>query len=80
MLDRLIDRLPALLLLAVVLLAAQVAISEKGEALRLVPALPALGLLLLYFIKGRSGGKGKSGGKGGSKSAASARSASGDEA
>jgi hypothetical protein len=57
MLDRVIDRLPALLLLAVVLLLLQAAVFEVGEPGRLVAGIPAVLLLLLYLRAGSGGAK-----------------------
>ena len=58
MLDRVINRLPALLLLAVLLLLAQVAIFDASQPGRLVAGIPAFLLLLLYLRAG-TGGAGK---------------------
>ena len=66
MLDRLIDRLPAVLLLGVVLLAVQVAVFEVSKPGQLIGAIPAAALFFLYLRAGSGGGGGKSGkGKGG---------------
>ena len=64
MLDRVIDRLPALLLLAVILLAVQVAIFEVKQPVQIVGALPVAVLLFLYLRAGTGGG-GKARAKGG---------------
>lgn len=61
MLERAIDRLPALLLLAVLALLAHVALFDRHEPGRLMAGIPAALLLLLYL---RSGGGGGGGGKG----------------
>ena len=67
MLDRVIDRLPAVLLLGVILLTVQVAIFEVEKPGQLIGAIPAAGLLFLYLRAGsgggRSGGKGRKGGE-----------------
>ena len=59
MLDRVIDRLPALLLVAVLALLAHVAIFDVHEPVRLMAGIPALLLLLLYLRAGRGGTKTK---------------------
>ncbi len=59
MLDRVIDRLPALLLLGVVALAAQVAFVEMERPVRALAALPAALLLVAYLRAGSGGGGGK---------------------
>jgi hypothetical protein len=56
MIDRLIDRLPALLLLGILALAAQVALVELDEPQRLLAAVPATVLLVLYLRAGSRGG------------------------
>jgi hypothetical protein len=63
--DRLIDRLPALLLLGVILLAVQVAVFEVHQPVQIVGALPAALLLVLYLRAGSGGGGGKAKAKGG---------------
>ena len=75
MIDRVVDRLPALLLLAVVALGAHVAIIEAKDWRLLTASVPAFLLFVLYLRSGpgtgggggggRSGGKGGKGGKGG---------------
>ena len=55
MLDRVIDRLPALLLVAVLALLAHVAIFDSHQPGRLMAGIPALLLLLLYLRAGRGG-------------------------
>ena len=65
MLDRLIDRLPALLLLAVVALGAHVAVVEAEDWRLLVASAPAFLLFVLYLRSGPgAGGGGGGGGKG----------------
>jgi hypothetical protein len=59
MLERVIDRLPALLLFAVLLLLAHVAIFDAREPGRLLAGIPAFLLLLLYARAGGGGGGGK---------------------
>ena len=56
MLDRVIDRLPALLLFLVLALLAHVAIFDVGQPGRLVAGIPAALLLLLYLRAGSGGG------------------------
>jgi hypothetical protein len=58
-LDRVIDRLPALLLLGVIALAAQVALVELRDPERLLAAVPAAVLLVLYLRSGRRGEAGR---------------------
>jgi len=58
MFDRVIDRLPALLLLAALALLAHVAIFDAHEPGRLMAGIPAFLLLLLYLRAG-TGGAGK---------------------
>ena len=65
MLDRLIDRLPAVLLLGVILLAVQVGVFEVDKPGQIIGAIPAAALLFLYLRAGAGGSGGKSGGKGG---------------
>jgi hypothetical protein len=60
-LDRVIDRLPAVLLLGVVLLSVQVAVFEVKQPVQIVGALPAALLLVLYLRAGSSGGAGGGG-------------------
>jgi len=55
MLDRVIDRLPALLLIAALALLAQVAIFEVDQPGRLMAGIPAFLLLLLYLRAGTGG-------------------------
>jgi len=69
MLDRLIDRLPALLLLAIVALAAHVAVMEAGELRLLIASVPAFVLLVVYLRSGP--GEGGAGGRGGGRAARS---------
>ena len=59
-----IDRLPAVLLLGVILLAVQVAVFEVKQPAQLVGVLPAAVLLFLYLRAGAGKG-GKCGAKGG---------------
>jgi hypothetical protein len=67
-LDRLIDRLPALLLFLALLLCAHVALFDAQEKARLVASLPGLVLLVLYLRAGTGGsGKRKAGAKSGAK-------------
>jgi len=64
MLDRVIDRLPALLLFAVLLLLAHVAIFDAHQPGRLLAGIPAFLLLLLYVRAGSgSGGTANAGGR-----------------
>ena len=63
-LDRVIDRLPALLLLGVILLAVQVAVFEVGRPGQIIGAIPAAALLFLYLRAGSGGGKSGKGGGG----------------
>ena len=81
MLDRVVDRLPALLLLAIVALGAHVAIIEAKDWRLLTASVPAFLLFVLYLRSGpgtggggggKGGGAGKSGGKGGARSEARA--------
>ena len=78
MIDRVVDRLPALLLLAVVALGAHVAIIEAGDWRLLTASAPAFLLFVLYLRSGPGGGGkgggggGKAGGKGGARSEARA--------
>jgi len=58
MLDRVIDRLPALLLFAALALLAHVAIFDAHEPGRLMAGIPAFLLLVLYLRAG-TGGKAK---------------------
>jgi len=58
-LDRIIDRLPALLLFLALLLCAHVALFDAQEKGRLVAAIPGTVLLLLYVRSGSGGGGGK---------------------
>ena len=58
MLDRAIDRLPALLLLAVLALLAHVAIFDRQQPGRLMAGIPAA-LLLLFYLRAGSGGGGQ---------------------
>ena len=69
MLDRLIDRLPALLLLAIVALGAHVAVMEAKDFKLLVASVPAFLLFVFYLRSGP--GTGGAGGKGGGKAARS---------
>lgn len=64
MLERAIDRLPALLALALLLLLAHVAVFDRHEPARLMAGIPAALLLLFYLRAGKGGGKRKSKGKG----------------
>jgi hypothetical protein len=57
--DRVIDRLPALLLFAVLLLLAHVAVFEARQPAKLLAGVPAFLLLLLYLRAGSGGGGGK---------------------
>ena len=57
MLDRVIDRLPALLLLALLALLVQATVFEVREPGRLVAGIPAFLLLLLYLRAGSGGAK-----------------------
>jgi hypothetical protein len=59
MLDRVIDRLPAVLLFLVLALLAHVAIFDARQPGRLVAGIPAALLLILYLRAGSGGGKGK---------------------
>src|SRR5262245_8247437 len=59
--DRVIDRLPALLLLGIILLAVQVAVFEVKKPVQIVGVLPAAVLLFLYLRAGTGGKAGKSG-------------------
>ena len=56
MFDKLIDRLPALLLFLVLALLAHVAFFDKHEPGRLMAGIPAALLLLLYLRAGSGGG------------------------
>ena len=56
MLDRVIDRLPALLLIAALALLAHVAIFDVDQPVRLMAGIPALLLLFLYLRAGTGGG------------------------
>jgi hypothetical protein len=63
MIDAMIDRVPLLLLLGVLALAAHVAIVEVSDPGRLVAALPAAAVAVLYLragtrVAGRSGAGG----------------------
>lgn len=58
-LDRLIDRLPTLLLFLALLLCAHVALFDAQDKVRLVAAIPGTLLLLLYVRSGSGGGGGK---------------------
>jgi hypothetical protein len=55
MLDRVINRLPALLLIAALVLLAHVAIFDAHEPGRLMAGIPAFLLLLLYLRAGTGG-------------------------
>jgi len=68
MFDRVIDRLPALLLLAVVALGAHVAIIEAKDWRLLTASVPAFLLFVLYLRSGPGTGGGGGGGRGGGKS------------
>ena len=57
-LDRLIDRLPALLLAAALALCAHVALFDRDEPRLLVAAVPGLLVLLLYQRAGSGAGGG----------------------
>jgi hypothetical protein len=70
-LDRVIDRLPALLLFLALALCAHVALFDTHDKSLLVAIIPGFVLLVLYLRAGTGGG----GGKGGKKKAA----AKGDE-
>jgi len=59
MFDRAIDRLPALLLVAVLALVVQVTVFDAHEPGRLIAGIPAFLLLLLYLRAGTGGGKAK---------------------
>lgn len=72
MLDRVIDRLPALLLLAFVALGAHVAIVEADDWRGLSASVPAFVLFVLYLRSGP--GTGGAGGKGGGKGSKASRS------
>ena len=79
MIDRVVDRLPALLLLAIVALGAHVAIIEAKDWRLLTASVPAFLLFVLYLRSGpgtggggKGGGGGKAGGKGGARSEARA--------
>jgi len=63
MLDRAIDRLPALLACALLLLLVHVAVFDRDEPARLMAGIPAALLLLLYLRAGRGGGGGGGGKK-----------------
>jgi hypothetical protein len=64
-LDAMIDRVPLLLLLGVLALAAHVAIVEVSDPGRLVASLPAAALAVLYLRAGsRAGGRADGGGSG----------------
>ena len=80
MIDRVVDRLPALLLLAVVALGAHVAIAEVGNWRLLVASVPAFLLFVVYLRSGPgsggSGGGGGGGGKGGKGARSEARAGS----
>lgn len=58
MLDRVIDRLPALLLILVLALLAHVAFFDARQPARLIAGIPAF-LVLLLYLKAGSGGGGK---------------------
>ena len=62
MLDRLVDRLPALLLLAIVALGAHVAVMEAKDWRLLVASAPAF-LLFVFYLRSGPGTGGKGGGK-----------------
>jgi uncharacterized membrane protein YgcG len=68
MIDRVVDRLPALLLLAVVALGAHVAIIEAKDWRLLTASVPAFLLFVLYLRSGPGTGGGGGGGRGGGKS------------
>jgi hypothetical protein len=72
MLDRMIDRLPALLLLAVVALAAHVAVMEAKDYKLLVASVPAF-LLLVFYLRSGPGAGGKGGGRSSSSEARASR-------
>jgi hypothetical protein len=57
MLDRVIDRLPAVLLLLVLALLAHVAFFDTNQPGRLLAGIPAAIVLLLYLRAGTGGGK-----------------------
>ena len=67
MIDRVVDRLPALLLLAVVALGAHVAIIEVQDWRLLTASVPAFLLFVLYLRSGPGTGGGGGGGRGGGK-------------
>lgn len=69
MLDRVIDRLPALLLLAIVALGAHVAVMQAKDWRLLIASAPAFVLFVFYLRSGP--GSGGSGGKGGGRSSSS---------
>ena len=76
MLDRVIDRLPALLLLAFVALGAHVAIVEAKDWRGLSASVPAFVLLVLYLRSGPGtggAGAGAAKGQGGGRSGRSER-------
>jgi hypothetical protein len=62
-LDRLIDRLPALLLFGAILICAHVAVFDAREQGRLIAIIPATVLFLLYLRAGSGAGGGAKGGK-----------------
>ena len=57
--DKLIDRMPALLLLAILLLLGHVAVFDRHEPGRLMAGIPAALLLILYLRAGSGAGGGK---------------------
>jgi len=58
MLDRVIDRLPALLLLAILALLVQAVVFDVRQPGKLLAGIPA-GLLLLLYLRAGTGGGGK---------------------
>ena len=64
MIDRVVDRLPALILLAVVALGAHVAVVEAEDWRLLVASVPAFLLFVLYLRSGPGAGGAGGGGKG----------------
>lgn len=61
MLDRLVDRLPALLLLFVLLLCAHVSLFDRDRPALLVAAAPGFVVLLAYLRAGRGGARRRAG-------------------
>lgn len=64
MLERAIDRLPALLAFALLLLLVHVSVFDRREPARLLAGIPAALLLLFYLRAGKGGGQRRSRGKG----------------